>query len=104
MLSALGKLQKQITDNLGTLSALSSTVSSLSTTVSGKANTVHTHISTDITDWTEATQDAMNPALAHAFHTGGITVTYDDANNRFVIASTGGGSGTAKICYEGFLP
>lgn len=43
-----------------------------------KANTVHAHISTDITDFTEASQDAVGGSL---LDTVDIDFTYDDALN-----------------------
>ena len=45
----------------------------------------------------EEVQDFMNTALVHAGHTN-VTVTYDDANNRFLFvgAASGGGGATAE--------
>lgn len=45
---------------------------------SDKANVVHTHVSTDITDFTEATQDAVAATLTD---TASIDFTYDDSLN-----------------------
>ena len=41
----------------------------------------HTHVSTSITDFTEAAQDAVGAAITAGTKTN-ITVTYDDANNK----------------------
>lgn len=51
---------------------------------------------------TEEIQDAMNPALVHAFHTN-VSVTYDDANNRFLISAVGGASGVDIVSARSFL-
>jgi hypothetical protein len=40
----------------------------------------------------EEVQEAMKNALVHAFHTN-ISVTYNDAQNRFEIQSSGGSGG-----------
>ena len=44
----------------------------------------------------EEVQDFMNTALAHANHVG-LTVAYDDANNRFVFTNTGGAGGASVL-------
>ena len=44
----------------------------------------------------EEVQDFMNTALVHAGHTN-VTVTYDDANNRFVFTNTGGAGGASVL-------
>lgn len=55
--------------------------------LAGKASSTHTHVSTDVTDFIEAAQDALYPALVHSYNQG-ITVAYDDANNRFTFTAS----------------
>lgn len=50
------------------------------TALAGKANTVHTHVSTDITNFDEAAQDAMGGAL---LNTASILTAYNDSLNQF---------------------
>lgn len=69
----------------GTITGAMSAQTDLVAALAGKASSTHTHISTDITDFIEATQDALYPALVHSYNQG-ITVAYDDANNRFTFA------------------
>lgn len=45
-------------------------------------------LSTQVSDFTEATQDAAAPLLNHPGHTN-ITVTYDDENNQIVLVGSG---------------
>lgn len=52
---------------------------SLKTQIDGKANTTHTHVSTDITDFVEAAQDAVGGALVDS---STIDFTYNDAANQ----------------------
>lgn len=47
----------------------------------------HTHVSTDVTDFTEAAQDALAAAFAAGTHVG-VTVTYNDLANSLSIATT----------------
>jgi hypothetical protein len=57
------------------------------TIINGKAAAVHTHISNDITDLTEAVQD-----IVAGFITGtNLTVSYNDAGNALNLTATGGG-------------
>lgn len=51
---------------------------SLKTQIDGKANTLHTHTSADITDFTEAAQDAVGAALVDS---ATIDFTYTDGSN-----------------------
>jgi hypothetical protein len=51
----------------------------LQTQINGKAATVHTHVSTDVTDFTEAAQDAVGNILVD---TSTIDFTYNDAGNQ----------------------
>jgi hypothetical protein len=51
-----------------------------------KAALVHTHTAANITDFTEAAQDAIAAMLAQGT---GVTLTYNDAANSLTIAATG---------------
>jgi hypothetical protein len=59
--------------------------------VAGRTGTVVV-TSADLADFTEAAQDAVAAALTNGVHTG-VTVAYDDANNRINLTATGGGGG-----------
>lgn len=61
-------------------------------TVAGRTGAI-TLTAADLTDFTEAAQDAVAALLTAGTHTG-ITFTYDDANNRVSanVTATGGGS------------
>ena len=61
---------------------------SLNTKIDGKANTSHNHISTDITDFSEATDDRVNNLLIGGDN---ITLTYDDDANTLTISGSAGG-------------
>lgn len=58
----------------------------------------HTHTSAQITDFTEAAQDAVGAAVT-AGTSDGAALTYDDANNRINISNTDKGS-TAVSAHE----
>lgn len=60
--------------------------------VAGKANSSHAHNIGDITGFTEAVQDILNPANGFLVQGNNITLTYDDAANTLTITSSGGGS------------
>lgn len=71
-----------------------STVTGLQTALDAKAGTTHSHTSTDITNFTEAAQDAVAAALVEGAN---VTIDYDDIANTITIASTGGGSGSPTL-------
>src|SRR6478736_3249273 len=56
---------------------------------SSKADVGHTHTASQVTDFTEAAQDAVAALLAAGT---GVTLTYNDAGNTLTVTSTGGGS------------
>jgi hypothetical protein len=67
----------------------------VNTLESGKADTGHTHTSANISDFTEAVQDAVAALLAAGT---GVTLTYNDAGNSLTVAATGGGgSGDPEV-------
>lgn len=58
---------------------LDGVTSSIQAQIDGKANTSHTHVSSDVTDFTEAAQDAIGAAL---LDTATIDLTYNDGSNQ----------------------
>lgn len=66
-------------------------VSGVQVSVSG-----HPHVSTDISDWTEAVQDVIG---ASGFLVGqsGISISYSDGSNILTITGSGGGGAANKI-------
>jgi len=61
------------------------TESEIDTTLSGYASLNHTHSSSDITDFSEAAQDAVGTIMSGA---GSVTVTYYDAGNTITISGS----------------
>jgi hypothetical protein len=61
------------------------TETEIDTTLSGYAPISHTHPSTDVTDFTEAAQDAVGNIMTGA---GFVTVTYDDGTPQIVVSGT----------------
>ena len=61
------------------------TESEIDTTLSGYAPLNHTHSSSDITDFSEAAQDAVGTIMSGA---GSVTVTYYDAGNTITISGS----------------
>jgi hypothetical protein len=59
------------------------TQSQITTLLSGKSNTGHTHASTDITDFTEATQDVVGSTISA--NSTKISVVYSDVANTLKI-------------------
>ncbi|HUM43813.1 MAG TPA: hypothetical protein PKI14_12770 [Fervidobacterium sp.] len=62
---------------------LNGVTSAIQTQLNGKAATVHTHVSTDITDFTEAAQDAVLNILTDS---ATVDFTYNDAGNTITAA------------------
>lgn len=62
-----------------------------------KAATSHTHLSSQVTDFTEAVQDAVAVLLQQGT---GITLAYDDAANTLTVTGTAGGAGTSTFDAE----
>lgn len=69
----------------------------ITNTGSGTGGSSPPFLSSDITDFTEAAQDAVAAALISG---AGISITYNDAANQITVAATGGGSG-APVGYIG---
>lgn len=65
--------------------------------LAGKAATVHTHISTDVTDFAESVDDRV-AALVKAG--ANVTVTYDDTAGTLTIASTASGGGASALLQQ----
>ena len=61
--------------------------SATQTALNGKANTSHTHTSTDITDFTEATQDVMGSTLVAGTN---VTLNYNDGAGTLTVSATPG--------------
>jgi len=61
------------------------TESEIDTTLSGYALLNHTHTASDITDFTEAAQDAVGNIIVGS---GSVTVTYDDAANTITVSGS----------------
>jgi hypothetical protein len=57
----------------------------IQTQLDGKAASVHTHTSTNITDFNEAAQDAVGGIISGA---GIVSVTYDDNTNTITVSAT----------------
>jgi hypothetical protein len=68
--------------------------SSLQTQINGKADTVHTHTASQITDFSEATDDRVAALLQAGTN---VTLNYNDAANTLTINSSGGGGGTGNV-------
>lgn len=62
------------------------------TALNAKANTSHTHVSSDITDLSEAIDDRISSTIVAGTN---VTVSYDDLANTLTISAAGGGSGGA---------
>jgi hypothetical protein len=62
------------------------------TALSGKANTVHTHVATDVTDFSEAVDDRVNSLLVAGSN---ITLTYNDLANTLTIDAAGAPASTS---------
>lgn len=71
------------------IDAAASTAASALSGLAGKANTSHTHTSSQITDFLEATQDVVGAMVTAGAN---VTATYDDSAGTITISSTGGGS------------
>lgn len=61
--------------------------STMTTSLAGKSNVGHTHLSSNITDFIEAAQDASSLLFNHANHNN-VTATYDDENNKIILTVT----------------
>ncbi|WP_369070005.1 fibronectin type III domain-containing protein [Kineococcus terrestris] len=77
-------------DGTADLSGLA-TKTELTSGLSSRALVGHTHTSAQVTDFTEAVQDAVAALISGGT---GVTVTYDDANNRLVLTAAVSGGGT----------
>lgn len=75
-------------------SYLDGVTSAIQTQINGKANTVHTHVSTDVTDFTEAAQDAVGTILVD---TSTVDFTYNDASNQITADVKDGSITDAKV-------
>jgi hypothetical protein len=75
-------------------SQATSTITGLDTALSGKAAVSHTHVAANITDFTEAAQDAVAALLAGA---SGVTLNYDDTANTLTITGSGSGTTDAEV-------
>ncbi|KKL65867.1 hypothetical protein LCGC14_2150690, partial [marine sediment metagenome] len=64
----------------------------LQTNIDGKSDTGHNHSSTDVTDWQEGVDDAVNTLLVGG---NNITLTYDDGSNTLTISGGAGGDGVS---------
>jgi len=58
--------------------------STMTTSLAGKSNVGHTHLSSNITDFIEAAQDASALLFNHSNHNS-VTATYDDENNKIIL-------------------
>jgi len=72
---------KELADALGSNPNFATTVTN---NLAGKSNVGHGHVSTDITDFIEAAQDASAVLFNHANHNN-VTATYDDQNNKIIL-------------------
>lgn len=80
----LGLKQDKITGVSDTeIGYLDGVTSAIQTQIDGKSSTGHTHIASNITDFNEAAQDAVNTALTAGT---GITKAYDDIANTITVA------------------
>jgi len=61
--------------------------STMTTNLAGKSNVGHTHVSSNITDFIEAAQDASSLLFNHSNHNN-VTATYDDENNKIILTVT----------------
>lgn len=77
-------------DNTSDLNKPISTATQLG--LDGKANVVHTHISSDITDFSESVDDRVSSLLVAGSN---ITLTYNDVSNTLVIDSAGAPASTS---------
>jgi hypothetical protein len=68
---------------------------------SEKAASSHTHVASDITDFDEAAQDALDLAFSAGTHDG-VSVTYNDGSDSFDFANTDKGS-DAVTNHEAFV-
>lgn len=104
-------IQEWVEDKVGTMftsNVVSGGISSTYDDTTGKitlaiANNSHTHISTNITDWTEAVQDTVGAMFVDNTENG-LAVTYDDVRGKInvdvndpVLTFTGGATGSATI-------
>ena len=67
------------------LNYLSGVTSAVQTQLNGKAASSHTHTASQITDFTEAAQDAVGTIISGA---GIASVAYNDASNTIVVTAT----------------
>jgi hypothetical protein len=67
------------------LNYVSGVTSSIQDQIDGKAESNHTHSATDVTDFTEAAQDAVGSIISG---TGIVSATYDDNANTIVISAS----------------
>jgi hypothetical protein len=72
---------KELSDALGSDPNFATTIA---TNLAGKSNVGHTHLSSNITDFIEAAQDASALLFNHNSHNN-VTATYDDENNKIVL-------------------
>jgi hypothetical protein len=72
---------KELSDALGADKNFATT---MSTSLAGKSAVGHTHVSTNITDFIEAAQDASAILFNHTSHNN-VTASYDDANNKIIL-------------------
>lgn len=75
---------KELSDALGADPNFATTIA---TNLAGKSNVGHTHVSSNITDFIEAAQDASSLLFNHANHNN-VTATYDDENNKIILTVT----------------
>lgn len=75
---------KELSDALGSDPNFATT---MATNLAGKSNVGHTHLSSNITDFIEAAQDASSLLFNHSNHNN-VTATYDDQNNKVILTVT----------------